>query len=291
MATSAETVTVELPGGRRIEALVAGPADGLVLVFHNGTPVGLAPIPPFADPAQRGLRTVQYARPGYLSSTPKPGRTVADVAADTAAVLDELGVGTFVTVGWSGGGPAALACAALLPGRCLATSVVAGGAPFSEAPELYSPEDAETYRCAIAGDDSAVVEWAKQTEVAFTNATAENIASSFQGPDRAALTGEFAEWMAAMWRSGFVSGIEGAREDDVAFAADWGFRPAQARNVAIWHGEVDPIVPVTHGRWLAEHIPKAQLHTLPGEGHASIARSFPEIYDDVIARAKAGNET
>jgi pimeloyl-ACP methyl ester carboxylesterase len=287
----AETLMVEIPGGRRIEALVSGPRDGMVLVFHNGTPVGMAPIPPFADPGRRGLRTVQYARPGYLGSSPHPGRRVADAAADAAAVLDALGVGTFVTLGWSGGGPRALACGALLPGRCLATSVVAGGAPFGEAPELFPADDAGTYRRALAGDDSPILERARQTEALYAGATAGNVASMFElEADRAALTGELAEWMAAMMRSGFASGIEGAREDEVA-CADWGFPAAQARNVAIWHGDDDPVATVAHGRWLAQHIPGAQLHLLHGEGHVSIARWLPEIYDDLIARAKTRNET
>jgi len=78
--------------------------------------------------AERGLRVVMCARPGYQGSDPQPGRTVAAVAGDVAAVLGELGAETFVTAGWSGGGPHALACAALLPGRCLAAATIAGAA-------------------------------------------------------------------------------------------------------------------------------------------------------------------
>jgi len=49
----------------------------------------------------RGLRVILAARPGYEGSTPRPGRRVVDVAEDVAAVLDDLGAGTFVTLGWS----------------------------------------------------------------------------------------------------------------------------------------------------------------------------------------------
>jgi pimeloyl-ACP methyl ester carboxylesterase len=93
---------------------VAGPPDGLPLVLHEGTPVGLVVYPPTVQAAQiRGLRVILAARPGYEGSTPRPGRRVVDVAEDTAAVRDELGAETFVTVGWSGGGPAR---AGLMPG-------------------------------------------------------------------------------------------------------------------------------------------------------------------------------
>jgi pimeloyl-ACP methyl ester carboxylesterase len=52
------------------------------------------------------------------------------VAVDTRTVLDALGLDRFVTLGWSGGGPHALAYAALLPGRCLAAAAMAGVAPY-----------------------------------------------------------------------------------------------------------------------------------------------------------------
>src|ERR1700760_1158249 len=79
---------------------------------------------------ERGLRVVQAARPGYEDSTPRPRRTVADVAGDTAALLDVLGAGQYVSIGFSGGGPHTLACAALAPDRCLGSASVAGVAPF-----------------------------------------------------------------------------------------------------------------------------------------------------------------
>ncbi|MGA3221751.1 MAG: alpha/beta fold hydrolase [Acidimicrobiales bacterium] len=102
-------------------------------MFHSGAPMGLVPLPSFMDPAQCGLRTVLYARPGYASSSPHPWRSVADAAADTAVVLDAVGADRFVTLGWSAGGPHALACAALLPDRCLAAAVVGSAVPFIEA--------------------------------------------------------------------------------------------------------------------------------------------------------------
>ena len=127
-----ERRSITRPDGRTIDFLVAGPADGLPLVLHEGTPIGLVLYPPTVQAARiRGLRVVLAARPGYEGSTPRPGRRVVDVAVDTAAVLDELGADTFVTAGWSGGGPHALACAAALPGRCLAAASIAGVAPHA----------------------------------------------------------------------------------------------------------------------------------------------------------------
>ena len=122
---------INLPDGRHLEVLVEGPADGLPVVCHYGTPSGAVPYQALFDAAARhGLRAVVCSRPGYGDSTPRPGRSVADVAGDVAAVLDALGADRFVTYGTSGGGPHALACAALLPDRCLAAVSVAGVAPY-----------------------------------------------------------------------------------------------------------------------------------------------------------------
>ena len=104
--------------GRTIEILATPPGFGWTLVFHGGTPtapVSFAPLE--AAAAARGMRVVQYARPGYAGSERRPNRSVADAVEDVAAILDRLGVERCLTLGWSGGGPHALGCAALLPGR------------------------------------------------------------------------------------------------------------------------------------------------------------------------------
>src|SRR5262249_59603081 len=114
------------------EVLATGLADARLIGRHYEWLDGLLAAPQCVAraAAERGFRLVQYTRPGYGGSTPAPGRRVADAAGDVAAVLDALGVAEFLTVGWSGGGPHALACAAGLPGRCLAAASMAGVAPY-----------------------------------------------------------------------------------------------------------------------------------------------------------------
>ena len=127
MTTVRETnVTV---GGRVLHAYDTAGA-GLPVFWHHGTPnVGAPPEPLFAAAARHGLRWVSYDRPGYGGSDPVPGRDIAAAAADVAAIADALGIGRFAVFGHSGGGSHALACAALLPDRCLAAASLAGPAP------------------------------------------------------------------------------------------------------------------------------------------------------------------
>jgi pimeloyl-ACP methyl ester carboxylesterase len=122
--------------GRELTVYDEGDPSGPVILVHHGTP---AAGPPYAgcvtDAAARGARLVAYDRPGYGASSAAEGRTVGDAAADAAAIMDVLGVERFVTWGISGGGPHALACAALLPERVAAACSIAGVAPF-DAPGL-----------------------------------------------------------------------------------------------------------------------------------------------------------
>ena len=105
---------LELSDGRSLEVDVSGPDGATPLVVHHGTPGERSQYPPFADAAAaQGLRYVSYSRPGYGGSSRQPGRAVADCAADTAAILGYLGAERCYTVGASGGGPHALACAAV----------------------------------------------------------------------------------------------------------------------------------------------------------------------------------
>ncbi|HTG46893.1 MAG TPA: alpha/beta hydrolase, partial [Actinomycetota bacterium] len=125
------TFRVEVGGGRMLEVRAAGPADGIPLIAHHGTPsIGLPFGPYVATAASRGLQLVTATRPGYAGSTRDPGRTVASCAADTAAVADAVGAERFYVTGQSGGGPHALACAALLPDRVISAACIGTPAPY-----------------------------------------------------------------------------------------------------------------------------------------------------------------
>src|SRR5918992_1617141 len=115
------------PDGRTVDVYVEGREVGVPLLFHNGTPSSGQLYAPFVEAAlQGGLRMVSFSRAGYGSSTRNPGRSVADVVPDVEVVLRQLGAQRFYTLGWSGGGPHALACAALVPERVIAAATVGG---------------------------------------------------------------------------------------------------------------------------------------------------------------------
>jgi pimeloyl-ACP methyl ester carboxylesterase len=281
------TELVALNDGRALEVLMTGDDDALPLVAHGGTPGGPVPYPQLADAAQAaGLRTLQPGRPGYGRSTPHPGRTVGDAAADVAQVLDHLGLGQFVTIGASGGGPHALACAALLPDRCLAAATLAGVGPWG-APDLdfladMGEENVEEFGLAVEGR-TALKPWIAEQVAGMGNVTRESMIAMFGSllppADLAVLDGELADVMVAGMKKAFEIGCEGWVDDDLAFTQPWGFDLAAITvPVTVWQGAQDKMVPFRHGQWLAEHVGSATARLFDEHGHLSLAVAhLPQI--------------
>ena len=296
---SHDTQLVRTTDGRDLEVLVTGPADGLPLVFHHGTPQAAVPFGILERPAaERGLRTISYSRPGYGRSTRRSDgattATVADDAADTVAVLDALGHDTFVTLGWSGGGPRALACAALLSGRCLAATSGVGIAPadaegFDHTAGM-GPENVAEF-AAMAEGSEALTAFLEEHGTPLFSATADDIAREMGGllppVDQAAMTGELAEYLSASSRHAGAQGIIGWHDDDLTLIRPWGFdvRAVQVP-VAVWQGSEDLMVPFAHGQWLAANVAGAQAHLTEGQGHVSLLMRMPDILDDLLSLAR-----
>ncbi len=289
------TLHVPTPDGRTLEVLVAGPADGLPLVVHHGTPQGAVPEPALEQAAaERGLRTVAYSRPGYGASTPRTDAlttaTVADDAADVAVILDHLGHDRFVTLGWSGGGPRSLACAAMLPDRCLAAVCGVGLAPPQEFDgdirDGMGEENVEEYTAAFEGPEAltAVLErFAAGMFGVSTEEIVESMGTLLPPVDRDALTGELAAHMAASMSRAGAQGIVGWLHDDLTHIRPWGFSVADITvPVAVWQGTEDMMVPLAHARWLAATIPGVRTHLVEGEGHLSLLAQRPRILDDLL---------
>ena len=199
-----ERELIAMPDGRKIDILTAGPEDGLPLVVHEGTPIGLELYPPTVEAARRrGLRMVQIARPGYERSTPLPGRTVADIGGDTRVVMDYLGAETFVTAGWSGGGPHALASAALLPERCLGAASIAGVAPHDAGGLDWlagmAGENVAEFGAATAGE-AELTAYLTAEAATLRDITGEQLVAGLgdlaSAADQAVITGEFASYLA-----------------------------------------------------------------------------------------------
>lgn len=281
------------PAGRTLELEVAGPESGRAVILHEGTPcAGRLFAANVKAGADRGLRHITYSRPGYACSSRHAGRTIADCVHDVAAVAGHLGVERFFTIGFSGGGPHALACAALLGDRVLAAATIGGVAPY-QAEGLdwqagMGEENLEEFAAAKAGPEP-LVEFLERVchEVAHAQGTQVQavLGDLLSEVDRGALSGEYADHVAARSRAAVENGVWGWFDDDVAHLSAWGFDlGAIRRPVTIWQGGQDRFVPPAHGEWLASRIPGARPRLLSEHGHLSLSLSaYGEVLDELIA--------
>jgi pimeloyl-ACP methyl ester carboxylesterase len=272
--------------GRRLTAAVYGDPEGRPVFLLHGTPGSrIGPKPRSAILHRLGVRLICFDRPGYGESDRLPGRRVADAAADVSAIADALGLGKFAVVGRSGGGPHALACAALLPERMTKAAVLVGLAP-RQAEGLdwldgMTESNVKEYEAVARGYEQVA---------AVTTATADAVRA-----DPASLLTELQKelpdcdlrvvsdrgirsLLLATYAEGLRTSAHGWIDDDVAFHEPWGFDPAAVNiPVLLWHGASDTFSPVSHVKWLAERIPSASAVVQAGAAHFGALGVLPDI--------------
>ncbi len=286
--------TLTTRDGRTLLIQEGGDPAGTPLLFHGGTPNSrlLAPSTA-ARAAAHGVRLISYDRPGYGGSSRHEGRTVADCAPDVRAIAQALGIERLGVYGLSGGGPHALACAALLEDLVPAVAVVGSVAPWGAEGLDYlagmgemNVEDTELY----LRDPAASREKLEAERVELLAADAAEVleawATLLSPVDAAVLTGDYAEHLVAEFRDGLSGGGDGWWDDGVAHMEPWGFDCSEIRTpTLIVHGHQDRFVPVQHGEWLASRIPGAEAWLSAEDGHLTpLERRLEEVFDWLLAR-------
>lgn len=270
-----------------------GDPAGDTVFFHHGTPGSIKTLlafEPLADSAK--LFFVTTSRAGYGASTRREGRNVAAVVDDTRSALNALGRESYVALGWSGGGPHALACAALDAPRCLKGVTLASVAPSDvdfDWTEGMGPENLEEF--ALAKEGGPAYEAYMEATCAFMAEVDEgNVIEMMAGllpdVDRDVLANDHdREIFATGMRYGFVHDWRGYFDDNVAFLEPWGFDPKTIDvPVALFFGDADLMVPPAHGVWLAGNVPFATVHHHAPEGHLSIfARHLDELSTELVS--------
>lgn len=271
--------------GRRLQVLERGTPGGRPVLVHSGTPDSRLLYEPSVRLAERqGIRMIGYDRPGYGGSDRDPGRSVASCVQDVRAIADALGIERLAVRGISGGGPHALACAALLPDLVPAVAVLASIAPWGadglDFFEGMGRENVEDWQVTLK-DRAAGRAKHEQERLEMLAVTPEMLYTTMEtllSPvDREALTPAFAQFLHEATQLGLAPGADGWWDDDVAFAEPWGFELEQIRTpVLLLHGRQDRFVPFTHGEWLAHHIPGVEARLLDEDGHLTLTENHLE---------------
>jgi pimeloyl-ACP methyl ester carboxylesterase len=261
-------VNLTLSDGRVLVFYDTAPGSGLglTIVWHHGSPqTGAALEPHLWAAAERGIRWVSYGRPEYGGSSPKPDRTIGDAAADVKELADALGLERFAVMGASGGGPHALAYAALLRDRVWAAATFASLAPFTTEFDWFAGMTG-------GGPSLRASQRGRGAREEFER-TAEFDDDSFNALDYAGLENEWGSLTADVQRAA-SAGPAGLISDDLALGQSWGADLSTVTTpVLLVHGGGDRVVPVSHGHRLLERLPKAELWLRERAGTPWISRS------------------
>ena len=268
----ADEQDLRLADGRSLHVYDTGAGDSvLTVVWHHGSPQSGALLEPLtAAAAVRGIRLVSYGRPSYGGSSPAPGRDVASAAGDVSQVADALKLGRFAVMGASGGGPHALACAALLPQRVVGAVCLAGLAPFTTSFDWFAGMVSDGGLRAAAAGRKERHQYAEIEEFDV---------ESFTSGDWAVLAGSWASLASDAGRAG-EEWPQGLIDDDLAFVSPWGFQVKDiSAPILVAQGGLDRVVPRAHADHLLRQCRHAELWLRPNAGHISILEAVPVAMD------------
>jgi pimeloyl-ACP methyl ester carboxylesterase len=274
--------------GRTVALVELGdPAGAPVFLFHGTPDSRLGKEFVDAPARERGLRVLCPDRGGIGGSDPVPGRTIAGYADEVLALADVLGVDRFATIGYSAGGPFALACAAGCGPRVTGTALMAGTGPIDDRPgarEGLAPSDLELLDLIENHPRRAATMLRIQrlvTRLAPGKAT-EQVAAELSAPDREFLARHSAAETMGFFVESLRQGPAGVIEEYRLWAHPWHLDwSAVTTPVEIFQGEEDGMVPVHHAEDIAARLPDGigRLHRLPATGHLSIQDHAADVLD------------
>jgi pimeloyl-ACP methyl ester carboxylesterase len=285
------TIFIRAADGRRLAVRVSGNPTGHPVVYLHGTPGSrVGPFPSGRVLYELGVRLISFDRPGYGGSDRRVSRLVCDVAADVLAIANHLEIERFAVIGRSGGGPHALACAAMLPDRVTRAGVLVSIAPL-EAEGLdwfagMAESNVREYTTAAEAPESLIEELA-QTAAKIKADPMSHVATL--GPElpladrRVVADAGIRVLLAKNFAEALRDSAAGWIDDTLAFCSPWGFDLSDIRvPVLLWHGEDDVFSPAEHARWMAERIPTAELRVRPEAAHFNALEEVPDMLSWLI---------
>ena len=281
---------IKLSNNKIIEILDNEVQSNEVIIFHHGTPGDASFWESWLDSAATfGIRAISYSRAGYGRSARSLGRTVFSNNTDISAILVSLNISRFISIGWSGGGPHALAttCDYRNFGAICLAGVGEYGAADLNFLEGMGQENLDEYGAALLGEKS-ITDWLREFASNLQSVTGAEVLEAFGNligkADKAVLQDGYADEMAKVMRKGLALGFTGWVDDDLAFVKEWGFKLSEINKpVFLWQGDDDLMVPHAHSLWLEKHISTGVLRSIPAQGHISIGIKYR---DEILKQAQ-----
>ena len=286
--------SITLPDGRLLGYGLYGNPLGIPILDFHGIPGSRCEAALIASSLKRDdLCFIGFDRPGYGISTPKRNYKIIDIPADVAALVDHLNLQRFIALGFSGGGPFALACAAQMPERLAATGVVSGVGPSEVGSDGMHDSNKKKFNLAQRMPALARM----MLQAGFTNLRRHpdqlglqlnKLWQQMPEADQKVLQHEdFSQGIMDITLDAIRQTVTGWVDEEILMTRPWQFNLAdlQAENLFLWHGEKDRNVPISMAKATAERIPGCQAKFLPDEGHLSLLYNHGEEIISTLVKA------
>lgn len=280
---------VDLKDGRKLGFAEYGVPDGKPVFHFNGSGGSRLEHPPNLNIlTELGIRYISTDRPGHGNSSLKHDRELLDWPDDVAAIADHLGIDNFHVLGWSAGGPHALACAYKMPERVISGAIVSGLAPANR-PNPYAgykgflralmflgrrfPSIVYIFRRMVA---KQINKPSGNIEDKFVKSLPKVDQIPFENPEVKAM-------LIADFKEGYKQGGDGPARDDIIINTPWKFEIMNIQTrFDIWQGDTDENVPVNQGKYQEELLPNNSFYLVENKGHMFLLEKWKDVLIQLV---------
>jgi len=272
--------TIALSDGRALGFSEYGSSNGRPLLLFHGAPGSrLECHPDLSILKELGVRLIVPSRPGYGVSDSAPERTILSWTDDARQLMDSLEVECCPVIGFSGGGPYAMACAYMLPERVSRLGLVSSVAPFDNPNGTDGMNEQSRALYALALADPETFRLQIESLVSSGEILYQIMIAGLPEEDRQLFASES---LSGMYRKNMDeavrSGVAGIVSDMLLYPRSWGFQPRDINcETCLWQGMKDINVPPSMGRYLSGEILDCNTFYLTEEAHFLLFSHWREI--------------
>lgn len=281
--------TIKLRDGRTLGFAEYGDPNGKPVFHFNGS--GGSRLEHPVDNlilTKVGIRYISTDRPGHGISTPQPARKLLDWPDDISNLADYLGIEKFFVLGWSAGGPHALACAHKLPDRVISGALVSGLAPPDRPKPFQGYSGAIKLLMLLGRNFPKLVYVFRRITAKYINKESDDIGEKFlkslpEVDQKPFENIKVKEMFIADIKEGYRQGGDGPARDDIIINFPWKFniKDIQIR-FDIWQGDKDKNVPLNQGHYQADLLPNSSFHLLKDKGHMLLLEEWKNILIELV---------
>lgn len=277
--------------GRQLAYYQFGAREGFPIFYFHGWPSNALDGAVFHEASiNKAVRLIAINRPGIGRSTIQPGRQLLDFPDDIQQVADALGLNHFSVLGQSGGGPYALACAYKLgQDRLIKAGISAGMFSITHPVDVSKTQvypDRISFRLhakptllrLLMGLNTGLLH-IMSPEMLLKMLVEEMPEKDKQAFNQEAVFSAMKQVLIELR----TASSRGLAEDARVIMNAWEFDLRDIETtVLLWHGEMDPSVPVSASEWYATQLAHSELTVYPEEGHGVLLNHIEAVLESLL---------